>query len=186
MASINENRKLMVENMKKVKSQLNEDRTQLNEFEFWDWVVAGVGFGMGKTLLWFAVAFGLLIITGIKITASSILDKIDELKRDYKNKEGAKEALDFLTKNQTIREIQKLSKSLKDTNNTKVDKRTKGAESELLKLKNIQKELTSKRKTFALKLVDEIKSAKLSKEAVQYLSEEIPYIKQSSYFKQLR
>ena len=183
MANIEQNRKLMVENIKKVRAQLSEDKQQLNEMEFWDWVIGGIGIELGRNLLYFAMSVGILIMGGIGLTVSAIKIKINQLKSDYKSNRGAKEALEFLAKNKTIKEIQKLSQSLKDTHNSKIDKRTKDAALKIAELKKLQKELTAKRKSFAAKLIDEVKSANLSPIAVKYLADEIPYLTNYAYFR---
>jgi hypothetical protein len=63
----------------------------------------------------------------------------------------------------------------------KVDKSKKDAEEKLKNIKELTKQAVAKRQEIAQSLLEDIKDNKLSKDAVKYLANQIPYIKNSNF-----
>ena len=155
------------------------DEETINEFnmpDFWEFFTAGAGWELGKAAAFMGLAIGLVVLGGITASAASLIAKARAMYADYKDKKGAKEAIDFLQKNAKMKELIQFSKDLIKHRKKKVDKRRKNSDEDLKALKRVEKEMVKKRQQIGAELVDEMKKAKLSESAIDYLAYNIPYV----------
>ena len=183
-------RKFLVENKLTPNSRLLKEKKEssmLNEidFSFWDAFVAGIGLELGRYALELGISIVILTLGGVSLTAKAIISKVKELIRDRKSKEGAVEAQKYLISNPIIKELIQQTKEVEKLRTGKVDKRKKDAEEKLKNIKELTKQAVAKRQEIAQSLLEDIKDNKLSKDAVKYLANQIPYIKNSGYFNNL-
>jgi hypothetical protein len=183
-------KKFLTENKMTRNSRLlkeEKESSMLNEidFSFWDAFVAGIGLELGRYALELGISIVILTLGGVSLTAKAIISKVKELISDRKSKEGAVEAQKYLISNPIIKELIQQTKEVEKLRTGKVDKSKKDAEEKLKNIKELTKQAVAKRQEIAQSLLEDIKDNKLSKDAVKYLANQIPYIKNSGYFNNL-
>ena len=183
---MNEGNKMTFEDKAtKFLSDINEeeeeiDEAAINEFDmpgFWEFFQGGAGWEVGKIAVWMGLALGMVVLGGVAATGVSLIAKAKSLYSDYKDKKGAKEALDFMQKNPKVKELIQFSKDLIKQREKTVDKRRKNSDEDIKAIKKVEKQMVKQRQQIGADLVDEIKKAKLSREAIDYLAWNVPYVK---------
>ena len=183
---MNEGKKMTFEEKAtKLLKDINEDEEELdeaaiNEFDmpgFWEFFQGGAGWEAGKIAVWMGLALGMVILGGVAATGVSLIAKAKGLYSDYKDKKGAKEALDFMAKSPKVKELIQFSKDLIKQRKKKVDKRRKNSDDDIKALKKVEKQMVKQRQQIGADLVEELKKAKLSEEAIDYLAWNVPYVK---------
>jgi len=183
---MNEGNKMTFEDKAtKFLSDINEeegeiDEAAINEFDmpgFWEFFQGGAGWEAGKIAVWMGLALGMVVLGGVAATGVSLIAKAKSLYSDYKDKKGAKEALDFMQKSPKVKELIQFSKDLIKQRKKTVDKRRKNSAEDMKAIKKVEKQMVKQRQQIGADLVAEIKKAKLSREAIDYLAWNVPYVK---------
>ena len=183
---INEGKKMTFEeNATKFLSDINEEEEELdeaaiNEFDmpgFWEFFSGGAGWEAGKIAVWMGLALSMVVLAGVAATGVSLIAKAKSLYHDYKDKKGAKEALDFMQKSPKVKELIQFSKDLIKQRKKTVDKRRKNSDEDIKAIKRVEKQMVKQRQQIGKDLIEEMKKAKLSTEALDYLAWNVPYVK---------
>lgn len=155
---------------------LTNEQTALNEIEmsFWDWIVGGAGIELGRYATQFAITLAFVglsgLAAGVMHTTSKIVQKYNQLKRDRQSNRAAKEGQEYIAKTPLVKELIQILKKL----DSKPDLRKKANQI-------LVKELKSKRGQIGKQIAKDVGLGKLSREAFEYLTEEIPYLKHVSH-----
>lgn len=184
---MNEGKKMTFEEKAtKFLSDINEEEDDevsedaINEFDmpgFWEFFQGGAGWEAGKIAVWMGLALGMVVLGGVAATGMSLIAKARALYSDYKDKKGAKEAIDFMQKSPKIKELIQFSKDLIKQRKKTVDKRRKNSAEDIKAIKKVEKQMVKQRQQIGKDLVEEMKKAKLSEEAIDYLAWNVPYVK---------
>jgi len=168
------------EGKKETEANQEISEEELNEFDmpsFWEFFQGGAGWELGKAAVWLGLALSMVVLGGVVATGATLIAKARALYSDYKDKKGAKEAIDFMQSNAKVKELIDFSKELIKHRKKKVDKRRKNSAEDLKALKKEEQKMIKQRQQIGADLVGEMSKAKLSGEAIDWLAWNVPYVK---------